>query len=305
MRPLHVALLGYYGFENTGDEALLSVLLKYFKEKHPSVSVTVLSKRTNFVAVFSTLRKTRLLVLGGGSLLQNATSSFSLYFYLAYIFLAKLLGNSVILLAQGIGPIRGRWNQRLAGRVLSLAERITLRDTDSLSLAIRLGVPAHKMEMTADLAYLLEPDDAVAEKLSAQKYIGIVPRDFSAFPMASIVDRLRRWVHDTRGECVFLPFQPSDVGICETIINQGIAGKIMIGLTPPQMLAVISKMDCVLSVRLHGLILAKLAGVRVEGIVYDPKVQSFLDDPRDLETLKERAKRNLEILSDALQKYAR
>ena len=58
--------------------------------------------------------KTRLLIVGGGSLIQDVTSTKSLMYYLYCIRLAKKKGLKVMLYSNGIGPITKDGNRKRA-----------------------------------------------------------------------------------------------------------------------------------------------------------------------------------------------
>ena len=94
-----VAISGYYGFKNFGDEAILSVLVNHLKE-HENIDITVFSsdkeytsktysvnsvKRFDLKNVIKTIRETDVLISGGGSLLQDVTSFKSLVYYSLFI----------------------------------------------------------------------------------------------------------------------------------------------------------------------------------------------------------------------------
>ena len=53
------------------------------------------------------------LISGGGSLLQNVTSTKSLWFYSSIIIFAQMMRKEVVIFAQGIGPIKGWWSTRM------------------------------------------------------------------------------------------------------------------------------------------------------------------------------------------------
>lgn len=65
---------------------------------------------------------------GGGSLLQDTTSTRSLFYYLSVIRCAELLGKPVMLYANGIGPVHKPANRRRVKRVVERAALVTLRD---------------------------------------------------------------------------------------------------------------------------------------------------------------------------------
>lgn len=68
------------------------------------------------------------LLSGGGSLLQDRTSTRSLLYYLAIIRAAELFHKPVMLYANGIGPVRKPANRRRVRRAVERAALVTLRD---------------------------------------------------------------------------------------------------------------------------------------------------------------------------------
>ena len=86
------------------------------------------------LALARTLAKGRVLVYGGGSLLQSATSARSLFYYIWLLKLAKCAGIKTMLFANGIGPffVTARDEKRAClGAVRIVSDLITLRDKAS------------------------------------------------------------------------------------------------------------------------------------------------------------------------------
>ena len=117
-----IVISGYYGFSNAGDEAMLSSLIASLKRTSPQVEITVISgnpartrrnhgvyavHRFNPYAVIRAIKHCTMVISGGGSLLQNVTSSRSLYYYLAIMEIALYFHKPLMLYGQGIGPING------------------------------------------------------------------------------------------------------------------------------------------------------------------------------------------------------
>ena len=115
-----VAISGYYGFKNFGDEAILDVLVKHLKSLECN-DITVFSsdidytaekynvnavKRFNIKNVLKAIKSCDVLISGGGSLLQDVTSLKSLIYYASIIALGLLFNKKVIIFAQGIGPLK-------------------------------------------------------------------------------------------------------------------------------------------------------------------------------------------------------
>ncbi|MBR4075187.1 MAG: glycosyltransferase, partial [Firmicutes bacterium] len=113
-------LCGAYGRGNAGDEAILKGILNQLSEIDPDMPFWVMSRdpqdtrlihKVNSMHMFNVLqfwrklRKSQLFVNGGGSLMQDVTSSRSLMFYLFTLKAAKLSGCKIIMYGCGIGPI--------------------------------------------------------------------------------------------------------------------------------------------------------------------------------------------------------
>ncbi len=139
-RPLDIMISGYYGYKNTGDDSLLQAIIKNITEIKPYVDITVLSinpaetarlygvrsiHRFNALKIIRAMKRTKLLISGGGSLMQDVTSTQSLLYYLSIILAAKKSGAKVMVYASGIGPIKNRNNRAIAeiGRA-SCRERV-------------------------------------------------------------------------------------------------------------------------------------------------------------------------------------
>src|SRR5205823_1142978 len=106
-----IVILGWYGSNNTGDEALVQVIVERLRE-HGFDDLVALSTnpgktggRLGVRSVprnllnWSTLRAlfgAKALVLGGGGLIQDGTSVYNLPIYAIYVGLAKVLGLKVI-----------------------------------------------------------------------------------------------------------------------------------------------------------------------------------------------------------------
>ena len=101
-----IVISGYYGFANAGDEAMLTAIVKSLRQAEESVDLTVISgapqntaskhkvssvHRFSPLEIYSAINNCDLLLSGGGSLLQDVTSKKSLLYYLAIIWLGKLL----------------------------------------------------------------------------------------------------------------------------------------------------------------------------------------------------------------------
>ncbi|PKP54929.1 polysaccharide pyruvyl transferase CsaB, partial [Candidatus Atribacteria bacterium HGW-Atribacteria-1] len=124
-----IMISGYYGFNNTGDEAILKSMVGAFKEKIPQIKITVLShnplqtsrtyqvkaiNRLHLISIICCLRNVNLFISGGGGLLQDSTGKgWSILYYLGLILAAKIVKAPVMIYAQGIGPVNKQINKKL------------------------------------------------------------------------------------------------------------------------------------------------------------------------------------------------
>ena len=167
-----VLISGYYGFSNAGDEAMLTAIVDSLKREDPDTVITVISGhprstsalhdvksigRFDFPAILRAMAETDLLLSGGGSLLQNVTSHFSLFYYLSIIALGVIMRKKVMLFAQGIGPIRGRFSRFLTRLICRHADLITVRDDGSLDDLCEMGFERKDILVTSDAVFSL-PD---------------------------------------------------------------------------------------------------------------------------------------------------
>lgn len=316
-RVIKAAVSGYYGFGNLGDDAILHAISDMFRQFPVPVRLTVLSNsppdtirqyRLNAVPRFSplglwrTLKESDLLISGGGSLLQNKTSTRSLIYYLAVIRLAQLLHKPVVVYANGIGPLLGSSNRRLVRRAIEKCALVTLRDQQSLEELRSVGVLRRDLHVTGDPAFTLKPTHAPRELLRElgieddRQVVGISVRelrDNNHFPeqFARLCDRLSLELGKT---IVFLVMQESrDEALSRRIMEQMTAPAYLAKTPgdPGAMLSLIRDMDAVVSMRLHTIIFAAQMQVPVAGCIYDPKVAAFLDllelpscgTPRDMD----------------------
>ena len=305
-RKYNVVMSGYYGFSNTGDDAILEAISKGVRCVSDEVELTVLSKdpeltrkqyglnavpRFNFVKVVSAMKKGDVLLSGGGSLLQDTTSTRSLLYYLSIMNLAKLLGKPVMLYANGIGPVRKQSNRKKVAKAVQSAALVTLRDHSSAKELREMGVERADLHVTADPVFRMESaDSACADALIAgtglsagKKFVAVSVRDWEAakqFPeqLAALCDHLRR----TYGmEILFLLMQPS--------VDRATTDRVRAAMqepsylleqpcSPGEMMAVLGRAKLCLAMRLHTLIFAARMAVPTVGLVYDPKVASFLEE---------------------------
>lgn len=318
-RPPGIVLSGYYGFGNVGDEAILEATIGDLRDVCPATRLTVFSAqpertsrahgvaavhRFSAVGMWRALGQADLLISGGGSLLQDVTSSQSLWYYLAVMGMARMRGVKTMVYANGLGPIRRRANKLIAGAVLRRADAITLRDPDSLRvLSSDLGVDRAGAVLTADPAFGLQPLQGPARDalLSDAGIAGGPQREGPIVGLAlrpwqgsaelvgqtvqAVVGLLRA---EGGGSVLLVPMQyEADAPLMDHVRNRsrGVGIEVLSprrALAPREALTLVSACDILVAMRLHALIFAASAGVPLVALSYDPKVASLVEYLVDL-----------------------
>ena len=301
-KPLQAVISGYYGYGNLGDDSILLAIHNQLVQMDPPVRLTVLSRhpkttrtvyglhaiaRFSPVRVIHHLRRCDFLISGGGTLLQDATSTRSLLYYLGVIRLAQLFRKPVFVWANGIGPVRHNLARRWVQRCVDSCTTVTLRDPDSLAELQKMGTvrkdisiaadPALTLTASADVSGYLRrlgiPDNVPLLGVSLRNAPGM---EHSIDAFAELLDRLSR---ETGRYIVFLVMQdPGDRSVFRMVQAKMTSPSACVSTPgkPADMLGVIGCMDAIISMRLHAIIFAARQRIPVVGCVYDPKVDAFL-----------------------------
>ena len=298
-------LSGYFGFNNSGDDALLKALINDLKNLRPSCRIAVLSRRPKNtrelfgvdsigrmspINLWKIFKNSSVLLSGGGSLIQDETSSKSLWYYLTLIAFAKKCKMKVMQIANGIGPVNRESNRRLAAKVINKnVDSISLRENKSATELEKLGVNV-PYKKTADPAISLNGVSYAAVKsifnknnVETKDYICVAIRDWKQFApgfkksLANCLDYINT---EYKKDIVFLPMQyPQDIDISKSVASK-MQSKSYIIETPctiEETIGIINHSSLVLAMRLHSLVYAVSCGVGVIALKYDPKIDGFMN----------------------------
>lgn len=212
---MRLVLSGYYGFRNSGDEAVLLSILAALeqagREQGVPVSPVVLSADPEWTirqygveavprmkpgAVRAALRSSDGLISGGGSLLQDATGMGSIPYYLGIMALARWCGKPVFVYAQGIGPVNRAVFRGPIARAFRKAAYVSVRDEESSALLQRFGVPAAKIDVVPDPVMGLPMPPAGDSGLHIRSAAGLGDHDdnFAENQSAGAVEKSARGV---------------------------------------------------------------------------------------------------------------
>ncbi len=285
-----VLVSGYIGFNNFGDEAIFLALSSHLKSKKCSVSALCNNenevKKTydvityNYKKPFEILKAILLndiLISGGGSLLQNKTSNFSLIYYLFIIFLAKLFNKKVIIFAQGIEPINGKFFEFLTKTVLKMTNFISVRDKKSQNLLNSWNI---KTELLSDPAYSLIENIKINQD---KKGLIVQLRSFEGIDDKFISDLADVIAKYYQGEITVLSLQNEyDKDICLSFIEKLKKYNANAKFIPYQgikeTIDVLNNAKYVISARLHGLIVSYALENKCFGLIYDEKIRTLCDE---------------------------
>lgn len=298
---------GYFGFDNAGDEAILAAMVQHLKECDPACEITVLSGnpartiktqgqgvrailRTDLRSVVEALRRSDLFVSGGGSLLQDVTSSRSIPYYLGLVGLAKILGKRVFFYSQGVGPIRGILGRTMVRWICNRVDAVTVRDSESLELLRSLGITKPPITVVPDPVFgLRRIESGTPDKpdTADRPLIGFALREWPAGEgfwkaLGAAADEL---ISRLGARVVFIPFQfPRDVEASKRVAGMMRGEARVVGadcageecLHWDKLMALIGSLHLLVGMRYHALVFAAVMGVPFVGISYDPKVSHLL-----------------------------
>ena len=277
---------GYIGFDNFGDEAIAHVLISHLKnigaEKitllsaNPSKTVRLYNVNAKYyLNFFRPILETDVLISGGGSLLQDITSLKSLIYYLTIIVIALILKKEVIIFAQGFTPFRTKFGQYLTKSVLNYCKKIYVRDFRSKELLENLGI---KSDLISDPVFGIK-----IPEINTKKGIGIQLRDFSNLKeqfLEELADMLKKNFPNETIKLISLQ-DSLDLPIIkkfETILKKrNINSEILCNLDINEVINIIGKLEYLIGMRFHSLLVGALSKTKLLGLSYDIKVKTLAE----------------------------
>lgn len=307
-----LVISGYYGFRNSGDEAVLKSILTALEEESIRTGMTiepvVLSidpewttsmygvksvHRMKLGEVRQALKESDGLISGGGSLLQDATSMKSIPYYLGILKIAQWMKKPTFIYAQGIGPVnRGMFHPFIA-RTFRKCSYVSVRDNESAELLRKMGLSGERVEVVPDpvmglpLPESKEPVDSSKKDELKLPVVGISVRYWNTErqELTQLAAGLAALAAQMPVHFRFLPFHfPGDDESSRFVIERmgdvkargSVISVVDEIVNPQEMLAEVSRCDVLIGMRLHSLIYAASQRVPLLGISYDPKIDHFL-----------------------------
>lgn len=304
-RSIHVLIGGYYGFYNVGDDAVLAGIITGLKKRFSDPILTVLSNdpehtkqqfgieavnRWKLSAIVRAIQKSDLVILGGGTLLQDRTSPRSPLYYLGLTAIALMFKKPVFYLGQGFGPIIHPFSRWMIQRVVNRIDGAIMRDEASAEELKRSGVTRTPVLVAADPALMLDTqhiDPQRGEAILKNARIPLSkPRVFVAVRhwktehpyqriLAHVLDAVASWGYTI----IFVAMQHTqDVEPARTIAHamQHDAFVLERKLRYDEILDLFSSGDALFGMRLHAVIFAALLHLPFIPLSYDPKIDRFV-----------------------------
>ena len=299
---MNFLLAGYFGFNNAGDELILSSMIENLRSRFPCPEISVLSNtpelarsrysiraynRWNLRDIYHSIKQCSIIIFSGG-LYQDTTGSMSLYYYLGLILTAKILKKKIYLCAVDFNPLKHRINYFILRVILNLADKITVRTRVSHELLEKTAGFKHMdiVEITADTVFTGKNTNCADKTVPGKYIVGLILRarkdscagiDSTVF--SGIVDNVNLLVHPDKCELLFIPFQPAvDAGFCESISGRIPGSRVVYWENPDELSGAIAQVNFLISERLHGLILGMLYNKPLLAVSTDTKLKGFFDE---------------------------
>ncbi|MEA3201542.1 MAG: hypothetical protein QOE90_2970 [Thermoplasmata archaeon] len=286
-----VLLLGAYGQDNLGDEALLEAHLQQLAGHEITVASSdpagtaaryrVPSVPTYGAAMMRAMQRSDHVVFGGGSVLKELPPPHARHRLLAGIAMAAALrGPRVALSAVGVERIATGAGRGLVRFAAKRAGLLHVRDAGSARLLAAMGAK-REARVVADAAFLLEPTSPVRTEgrplivLNPMRSGEVdCPRERVVASFAALARHAAR-AHDAR--VVAMPFKTS--GRDEDVSLAAALGvEVLPAQRPSEALATLAQADLFVGMRHHGVLLALHAGTPALAIPYAPKTRHLVDE---------------------------
>lgn len=301
---MKIAILGYYGYNNYGDDLMLYSIIKQLKNCN-NCEVVVFCKKSGlkFLDDFHFVKK---VIFTEKSIVKNVTkyvreiSSCKYVFWgggtcfsnedgvsIRYFLLAKLLFKKIGFLGIGIGNVTG-YNKIKTSFILNISNFITIRDNESYKL-IKKIVFHNKTKLAVDLTYLLDlNDENIKSDSSSYNLVSLhnLQNFFSEEAIKkrryNLVKAIKERFEKDYKKIIVLPLCNEDYNentlLYKELLRLNLDVELSFSNTYIERTNLIINADFFYSERLHGFILAYFCKTKCFPLQYSPKFNYFIDD---------------------------
>jgi polysaccharide pyruvyl transferase CsaB len=277
---LKAVISGYFGFGNLGDESIKAVLERELPKINIKPVFLTKSKskeneiiRTNIFQIINEIKNSDILISGGGGLLQDKTSSRSLYYYLSLLKLPKIFRKYSTVFAQGVGPITKNVDRKILKSILDTVDLITVRDNESKELLKSIGV-RKEIFVTQDLAFLYEP--ATQKEFNFDEPYNILQiKGNEKIDLEEVADIARFMHYRTEYETILVPFYKNiDLDVAKRI-EEKTKFKVVVPEDIDEVFAIFRGAKFIVGMRYHSVVFSLLLKKPILPIFYDDKVRNI------------------------------
>ena len=308
-----IFMFGYYGWKNTGDDAMIYALIQEFFRKNFLSEFVVVSEDSlkipketeNYVRfiekspfiILKEILSSSAVLWGGGTFMYDHTNTgrqfVNLTLILSIVVFSRLLQKQVYLLGIGVEPLTTEIGKFLSKSICRLSGFVSVRDTISLNILESLGL--NKIRLSFDLSALLEPRKC--HKKTENKILGMSILPFfsiyyndperDVLMVDEITKALKKWLLNDKRNIIYLftfkgESKEDDVQITKFLV-QKLDQKDRVILIPYKKdpldsLSLLSCCDAFVGMRYHSCVFAYLSNIPLLIINYFQKCGSLAED---------------------------
>ncbi len=286
-----ILTVGYYGAGNFGDDEACRALCRTLgenysisfvcrdKEEFSSVSNASCVRQENFLAIKRAVENADCVIFGTGNLLQNYTSNRSLLYYSRIFLLAKKLNKKTALFLNGIGLLKGKQAIRLAEKIVSEADYVSMREKASLDFARQNNKAAR---LGADIAYLSKYSVKKNKKsslftfLDGKKYAVLCPRaGMSKKDMKAVREHFCSLEKDGIATLIIPLYKKQDTDICRELCKKISGSALYLGrLDGGRLSEILKGAEFAFGGRLHAFVMSLCANCAFAGYDRDQRIKA-------------------------------
>ncbi|OGO91786.1 MAG: hypothetical protein A2Y17_13595 [Clostridiales bacterium GWF2_38_85] len=296
-------MFGYYGCGNFGDDALLEIILRNLRNKIPYLKICVavgkylhpssyaiqndvrMINRYNPLSIFHTMLHAKVCFFGGGSLLQDTTSTRSFIYYMTLLRLAKIFRLKTIFYANGIGEITKGKNRERLHKFKGKIDLCLIRDMKSYNLLKDVAPDiSDNIHITADECVLFEPKRRTKLTVKPKKNLCLILKEMRSCDFDGIFTALNSFCN----EYTLIPM----IVIMDIVKDAAISNKALQSVKNSciteikdehELIELMEDSAVIMSTRLHGLVFATVAGIAPVAVTNEPKLISFMEQLNETE----------------------
>jgi polysaccharide pyruvyl transferase WcaK-like protein len=186
-----IFIFGHYGEKNTGDDALIYVLLQEIYKVYPNINCSIISSRELFVPpqtkdkikiikpslipVFREIMRSSIFIMGGGTQIYDYGKKFERLTVLSELLIitlwAKIFCDKIYFWNIGLESFKTTMGKFISKNICKLADFISVRDEYSCLILKDLGIK--NIELSFDSAVLLPPLNNNKPRFNKIEIIGL------------------------------------------------------------------------------------------------------------------------------------